>query len=326
MSLAIEARSLSKSYPKRNAPPVIAVNDVSLAIPAGQVFAFLGPNGAGKTTTIKMMCGLITPDSGSTLLNGFDSTHQHFKAMSQIGVVLEGTRNVYWRLNAWENLMYFGRIKGLGGARLKARAEQFLRDLDLWDRRKDLVNEFSRGMQQKVSIACALIHDPPIVLLDEPTLGLDVQSSRTVKSWVSKLAREEGKTIVLTTHQLDMAEALCDRVAIMNKGRLVANQPVSELLNVFRQEYYQITLRGRLNSNRPEWLHGLKIDEEEGETTLTGAIAGQDALHTLLDGLYSLGLPLLEAKRIDPNLEDIFVRLTGVESNGAPATNRSSSV
>lgn len=323
MPIAIEANDLSKSYPKRKAPPVIAVNGVSLAIPAGQVFAFLGPNGAGKTTTIKMMCGLITPDAGTTRLNGFDSTRQHFQAMRQIGVVLEGTRNVYWRLSAWENLMYFGRIKGFGGNLLKERAEQFLRDLELWDRRNDLVNEFSRGMQQKVSIACALIHDPPIVLLDEPTLGLDVQASRTVRNWVAKLAHEQGKTIVLTTHQLDMAEALCDRVAIMSKGRLVANQPVSELLNVFRQEYYQITLRGRLNGNRPEWLTGLMISEDDGETTLTGAVAGQDALHALLEGLYGLGLPLLEAKRVDPNLEEIFVRLTSAESKSSAATNRS---
>jgi ABC-2 type transport system ATP-binding protein len=209
--------------------------------------------------------------------------------------------------------MYFGRIKGFAGQRLAQRAEQFLRELDLWERRNDLVNEFSRGMQQKVSIACALIHDPPIVLLDEPTLGLDVQASRTVRGWVEKLAREQGKTVVLTTHQLDMAQELCDRVAIMSKGRLVANQSVSELLSVFRQEYYQIKLKGHLNSHRPAWLNGLAVAEDNGETTLSGALAGQDALHNLLDNLHELGLPLLEARRVEPDLEEVFVRLTSDE-------------
>ena len=318
MAFAIEALDLSKSYPKRKAPPVKAVDHVSLAVPRGQVFAFLGPNGAGKTTTIKMMCGLITPDTGRALLNGYDAQRQHYQAMRQIGVVLEGTRNVYWRLTAWENLMYFGRIKGFAGRMLQQRAERFLRELDLWERRNDLVNEFSRGMQQKVSIACALIHDPPIVLLDVPTLGLDVQAARVVKGWVARLSRQEGKTVVLTTHQLDMAEELCDRVAIMSHGRLVANQSVSELLNVFRQEYYQIRLKGRLNGNRPACLNGLTASEDNGETTLTGPVAGQDALHTLLDSLYSLGMPLLEARRVDPNLEEVFVRLTS-ESGAAPA-------
>jgi ABC-2 type transport system ATP-binding protein len=307
---AIEVNGLCKTYPKRHAPPVKAVDHVSLTVEPGQVFAFLGPNGAGKTTTIKMMCGLITPDSGDVHLNGIAVERDKYQAMQQIGVVLEGTRNVYWRLTAWENLMYFGRLKGCTGKWLAQRAEQFLRDLELWDRRNDLVNEFSRGMQQKVSIACALIHDPPIVLLDEPTLGLDVAASRTVKGWVARLAREQGKTVVLTTHQLDMAQELCDRVAIMNKGRLVANQPVSELLSIFRQEYYQIRVKGHLYGYRPAWLEGLTAVEDEDETVFSGSVSGQGALHMLLDNLHELGLPLLEARRVDPDLEEVFVRLT----------------
>ncbi len=323
MSDAIEVQGLSKSYPKRNAPPVRAVDGVSLTVQRGQVFAFLGPNGAGKTTTIKMMCGLITPDAGRVWLNGVDVSRDKFRAMRQIGVVLEGTRNVYWRLTAWENLMYFGRLKGFAGRLLTQRAEQFLREFELWDRRNDLVNEFSRGMQQKVSIACALIHDPPIVLLDEPTLGLDVAASRTVRGWVAKLAREQGKTVVLTTHQLDMAQALSDRVAIMSRGRLVANQPVGELLRVFRAEYYQIRLKGRLNGNRPAWLDELSlstaVDVEENETVLSGPLPGQNALHQLLDNLHELGLPLLEARRVEPDLEEVFVKLVDGEAEAGQA-------
>src|SRR5258707_1837561 len=136
---AIEIASLSKTYRKGKNPPIQAVDSLSLTVPRGQVLAFLGPNGAGKTTTIKMICGLISPTTGSVQLNGYDSARQRGQAMNQIGAVLEGTRNVYWRLSAWENLMYFGRLKGQWGKSLTQRGEALLRDLDLWDRRNDEV-------------------------------------------------------------------------------------------------------------------------------------------------------------------------------------------
>ncbi len=230
--LAIQTTALAKSYRKRGRPPIDAVRPLDLAVPAGQIFGFLGPNGAGKTTTIKMLCGLVTPDSGQVLLNGFDVRRQRGHAMRQIGAVLEGTRNVYWRLSAWRNLRYFAGIKGCAGPQVVRRAETLLRELDLWERRHDTVQTFSRGMQQKVAVACALIADPPIILLDEPTLGLDVRSARTVREWIVKLSRQRGKTVVLTTHQLDMAEEVCDRIAIMHRGALIADQPVTDLLSL----------------------------------------------------------------------------------------------
>src|SRR5262249_5065163 len=158
-----------------------AVADLNMSIPEGEVFSFLGPNGAGKTTTIKMVCGLITPTSGQITLNGYDIARQSRKAVSQIGVVLEGARNIYWRLSAWENLLYFGRLRGCSDKKLKALAEQLLRELDLWDRRNDPVRFFSRGMQQKIALASALVTDPSIILLDEPTLGLDVEAAKVVE-------------------------------------------------------------------------------------------------------------------------------------------------
>ncbi len=179
--VAIEIESLSKVYYQRNKTAIHAVENLNLTVPAGQVFGFLGANGAGKTTTIKMICGVIIPNSGRVCVNGYDVTRNRGMAMRQVGAVLEGTRNVYWRLTAWENLIYFGQLKGCWGKPLKARAEQLLRELDLWDRRNDTVRTFSRGMQQKVAIASALIADPPIILLDEPTLGLDFHASHTVK-------------------------------------------------------------------------------------------------------------------------------------------------
>ena len=308
MPTAIEIEHLSKRYPKRNGTPVKAVDDLNLTVAAGEVLGFLGANGAGKTTTIKMLCGLITPDAGQVRVNGYAVAHERSAAMRQIGAVLEGTRNIYWRLSAWQNLLYFGRLKGCNGKELYVRAEKLLRELELWERRHDPVREFSRGMQQKVAIACALIADPPIVLLDEPTLGLDVQAARTVKHWIRQLSSERGKTVVLTTHQLDMAQELCDRVAIMRQGQLIADQPTAALLDLFRQEHYQIRVRGEVN-NSPIALEGFTISQENGDTLLSGTLTDQASLYLALDKLRALGLSLLSVQKAEPNLEEVFVQL-----------------
>ena len=305
---AIELESLTKTFRRRGSAPVRAVVDLSLSIPRGQIFGFLGPNGAGKTTTIKMMCGVVTPDSGRATLLGHDVQRDRSAAVRQIGAVLEGARTVYWRLSAMENLMYFGRLKGVRDKYLKPRAERLLKDLDLWERRNDDVREFSRGMQQKVAISAALMSDPPIVLLDEPTLGLDVESARTVREWVSRLAKEENKTVLLTTHQLAMAQELCDRVAIINEGRLIADRAVGELLSLFRRDYYTIRVGGQFKSegSLPE---GLILEESEDETTVSGDIADQQRLHQVLRCIREQGLPLLSVQRAEPSLEHIFIEL-----------------
>ena len=312
--IAIQIEGLSKTYRQRNGQPIQAVRDLNLSVTAGQVFGFLGPNGAGKTTTIKMACGLVKPTAGWVRVNGCDVWHRRGAAVRQIGAVLEGTRNVHWPLSAWDNLIYFGNLKGLWGRRLSGRAEQLLRELELWERRKDLVRTFSRGMQQKVAIACALVADPPILLLDEPTLGLDVQAARAVKEMVRKLAREQGKTVVLTTHQLDMAEELCDRVAIISQGRIIANEPVGELLDLFSEAYYQIRVEGRLPAEMGELFDHLTVSEENGNTILSGPIADQDVLHAILERLREMGLPLLSASRVEPDLEEVFVRVLDTDA------------
>jgi ABC-2 type transport system ATP-binding protein len=312
MPPAIEIEHLSKSYPKRNGAVVKAVDDLNLVVPTGQVLGFLGANGAGKTTTIKMLCGLITPDVGLVRLHGYHVARQRGAAMRQIGAVLEGTRNVYWRMSAWDNLLYFGRLKGCTGKILHERAETLLQELALWERRKDPVSEYSRGMQQKVAIACALIADPPIVLLDEPTLGLDVQAARTVKNWIRQLSGERGNTVLLTTHQLDMAQELCDHVAIMRQGKLITNQPTAALLDLFRHEYYQIRIVGEINGDQP-LLSTFSRTHENGQTIFSGAIPDQVGLYQALGEVHAAGLPLVGVQRAEPNLEEIFVRLMEVE-------------
>ena len=306
---AIQIAELSKSFPRKGHPPTVAVDRLSFTIPEGQIFGILGPNGAGKTTTIKMICGLIHPDNGEVQIGPYDLQTQRRQAMSLIGAVLEGTRNIYWRLSAWENLMYFARLKGVLARHAAARAKMLLGELGLWDRRKEAVRTFSRGMQQKVAIACALVADPQVVLLDEPTLGLDVQAARTVRKWVAELSHEQGKTVILTTHQLPMAQDLCDQIAIMREGKLLANEPTQKLLTLFDEEVYNIRLEGKLPEQAVSDLPGFSADYLDGQTVLTGPVRQGQDLYALLDRIRLAGLPLVSVTRERADLEGIFLKL-----------------
>ncbi|MGH3645659.1 MAG: ATP-binding cassette domain-containing protein [Micromonosporaceae bacterium] len=303
---ALELRGLTKRYGSST-----AVEDVSLQIPYGQVFGLLGPNGAGKTTTIKMIAGLVTPTAGSARVGGYDIGAQRSRAVQHIGAVLEGSRNVYWSLTAWQNLLYFGRLKGLRAAEIKPRAERLLRDLGLWQRRGEQVGGFSRGMQQKVAIAAALVTDPPILLLDEPTIGLDVEAARTVREWVVQLARERAKTVVLTTHQLAMAEELSDRVAVIREGRIITDLPTSELLDRYVEDRYAVEVAGaRISGLLPV---DAVVESVNGRTTIQLPTADQDSLYAVLTGLHQAAVPVLGVSRVRPSLEEVFVQLVRKE-------------
>ncbi len=300
MSSILEIHHLNKIYPEA----IHAVSDLNLSLHRGQIFGLLGTNGAGKTTTIKMICGLVTPTSGTIRVEGFDVRKDRGKVMRRLGAVLEGTRNIYWRLTAWHNLIYFGRLKGVNSADLKTRAAHLLSEMGLWERRFDEVGKFSRGMQQKVAIAAALMADPPLLLLDEPTLGLDVQASRYVKDLLLKLAGEQGKTIILTTHQLDVAQSVCDRIAIMRQGKVLTDQPKDALMQVFTQEVYEIRLGGIFQPS-----NGLHAVYENQETLLLGHFPTQSELFGVLDEIRQSGLPLLSVNRKTPTLEDVFIHV-----------------
>jgi len=302
---AIAIEGLTKIYGR----DLRAVDGIHLQVPAGQVFGLLGPNGAGKTTTIKLLCGLVSPSAGSAALRGFDIRQQRSSAVMHLGAVLEGGRNVYWSLSAWQNLLYFGRLKGLSGGEIKPRAERLLRDLGLWSVRHAQVGGFSRGMQQKVAIASALITDPPILLLDEPTIGLDVEAARTVKDWIVSLAQEQRKTIVLTTHQLNLAQELSDRVAIMRAGRIVADMPVLDLLRRFKQDRYRIVLATQSELPGIELPAGATVGHEDGATVITSPSLQSRQLYALLARLNEAGLPLRSVSPVEPDLEDVFLEL-----------------
>lgn len=302
---AIEITGLTKTYGPDGTP---AVDDLSLTVEPGCVFGFLGPNGAGKTTTIKIAAGLLSATAGTVRLNGHDVTGRRAAAMAQFGVVLEGSRNVYWNLTARQNLVYFGRLKGMTRAAVRSRANELLTDLGLWDRRDDKVGTFSRGMQQKVAIAAALIADPPIVLLDEPTLGLDVAATRTVKNWIAEQSYDRGKTILLTTHQLDVVSELCDRVAVIRNGRLVTDLPTGELLARFRQrDLYEI--RVEKTGSLPALPDGFTATDDGDITAITGRVGDPGEIYALLDRLRDHGLVLQSLTQSQPGLEDVFLSL-----------------
>ena len=313
---AIALSGLTKRY-RRGKDWLTAVNDVTLTVPAGQVTCLLGPNGAGKTTTIKMACGLIVPTAGSIRINGYDVGRRRADAVRQIGAVLEGSRNVYWPLTAWQNLMYFGRLKGLRAAEIKPRAERLLTDLGLWDRRGETVGSYSRGMQQKVAIAAALITDPPVLLLDEPTIGLDVEAARTVKDWIAHLAADEGKTIVLTTHQLPIVQELASRIAVIRNGEIIADLPTGELLSRFAEDRFEVRVAGLLHGFAGAVPAGAHAEADAKTTRVTLRDADQARLHEFLDDLRTARAPILSVTQAQPGLEEIFLRLI---SSGASAS------
>jgi ABC-2 type transport system ATP-binding protein len=305
---AIEVSGLSKVY-GRGRSTFAAVKPTTFSVPPGQVIGLLGPNGAGKTTTIKMICGLITPTSGWVKLGGFDVARHRPKAVRQIGAVLEGSRNVYWPLSAWENLLYFGRLKGLRGSEIKPRAQRLLTELGLWDRRHEPVGSYSRGMQQKVAVSVALIADPPVVLLDEPTLGLDVEAARTVKDWIAHLAADEGKTVLLTTHQLEVAQELSHRIAVIKEGEVIADLPTQELLSRHAENRFEMRVAGALEWRTGDLPAAIQIESEGGETRIMLDDPDGNGVYDVLDRLREAGRPLVSVAQARPSLEEVFLRL-----------------
>ena len=218
----IETQALFKRYGDK-----LAVNNVSFEVQAGEVFGFLGPNGAGKTTTIKMIVGLLQPTSGTIRVAGYDVQTQPLLAKAASGYVPD-TPNLYAKLTGRELLRFVGDLYSLDRQRLAQRTEELLRVLDLNEAADQTIDSYSHGMQQKTSLAAALMHDPKVLVLDEPTVGLDPKSARLIKDILRQMA-ERGTAVFLSTHILEIAERMCDRIGIIDKGALVAVGTMNEL-------------------------------------------------------------------------------------------------
>jgi len=221
----IETRDLIKRYGDK-----VAVNNVGFDVYSGEVFGFLGPNGAGKTTTIKMIIGLLQPTSGSVKVVGYDIQSQPMQAKAVSGYVPD-TPNLYAKLTGRELLRFVGDLYNLDRQQVTRRIDELLRILDLTAAADDTIDSYSHGMQQKASLAAALVHDPRVLVLDEPTVGLDPKSARLIKDVLRQLA-DRGAAVMLSTHILEIAERMCDRIGIINKGELVAIGTMEQLRNL----------------------------------------------------------------------------------------------
>jgi ABC-2 type transport system ATP-binding protein len=318
---AILVSNLVKSY-RPDKPN--AVDGISFEIEPGTVFGLLGPNGAGKTTTIKMILGLVLPTYGSIHLAGFDVSKQRNQAMSHAGAILEGSRNVYWRLSARSNLEYFGALRGMQGKPLARRIAEVLELVELADRADEEVRYLSRGMQQKVALATAILHNPDVLLLDEPTLGLDVHASRTIEQVIRQFVEQQGKSVVLTTHQMDLAERLSDRIFVIHKGKKVEEGPTGEVIDRFggQHETMEIQLAAVPNPDILEQIKAcfprLSAALEGDKVTLTWMdTSSQNELLNLMNQLDAMGLTILQAGRRTATLEEVFLHLTS-EPGKAP--------
>lgn len=313
---AISVANLVKSY---DAAKLKAVDGISFEVLSGQVFGLLGPNGAGKTTTIKMILGLVIPTEGSVQLNGCNMATQRALGLRHVGAILEGSRNIYWRLSARANLEYFGALRGMQGKTLRQRIDELLELVDLLERAEEETRYLSRGMQQKVALAVALLHDPAVLLLDEPTLGLDVQAAKTIEKTIQELVGR-GKTVLLTTHQMALAEKLCDRVFVIHKGRKIAEGPTRTIIQQFGEGHQtlEIQVGTELARDFLERLQGqfplLAVSSGEGKTILSWADStSQHEMMNLLNTLDGKGIPILQVGRREATLEEVFVQLTGEE-------------
>ena len=309
--MILEVKDLFKTYRlSRTISEHAAVRGISFGIAAGEILSFLGPNGAGKTTTIKMIAGLIKPTAGQITVAGLDPQSDR-GAAREIGAVLEGNRNIYWRLTPQENLEYFGALRGLSRRVSRARGKTLLKRLGLSEQTRAEVRSLSRGMQQKVAIAVAVLHEPHLLLLDEPTLGLDPRSCDDVKRLVMELA-DEGRAVLLTTHQLDVAEEVSDRLALIRKGQLVVNGTMNDVLSADKGNAYTIRFKGLLSQKQLAALASKEIRIEGESLRVFGATA---ELYTIIEILKPIQIVSLSCER--KRLSEVFLELAYESTEGS---------
>ncbi|MES2692371.1 MAG: ATP-binding cassette domain-containing protein [Verrucomicrobiota bacterium] len=223
----IEANGLTKTFKDKKRGEIHAAEDVSFRVQPGQIYGLLGANGAGKTTTLRMLATLLQPTRGSATVAGFDVMRDPAKVRANVGFLAASTA-LYGRLTAREMIAYFGRLNGLSGAQIKARTQKLSDELDMDEFMDRRCEKFSTGMKQKTSIARTLVHDPAVMIFDEPTLGLDVMAARTIVRFVRD-CRDQGKTVIYSTHVMSEVEKLCDVIGIIHGGRLLAEGTLAEL-------------------------------------------------------------------------------------------------
>ena len=293
----------------RNFGSIRALDDLSIEVPTGSVFGFLGPNGAGKTTTIRLLLGLLEPTQGRAQVVGFDTVRQADEIRTRSGALLEHN-GLYERLSAENNLEFYGRVWRIPASERQARIRELLTNLDLWERRKEPVSNWSRGMKQKLAMARALFHRPTLLFLDEPTAGLDPSAAARLRDDLEKLVEIEGVTVFLNTHNLAEAERLCQQIGIIRRGKLVANGSPSKLRA--RAGVPHLEIRGvGFTSDAIQELRRRKevVSAELHNNSLTIQLREAGETAPLVSILVRSGVQVEEVIKAQSSLEEVFLSL-----------------
>jgi ABC-2 type transport system ATP-binding protein len=328
MEIMVETKDLAKTFGNAKQGEVQAVKGINLQINKGEIFSLLGPNGAGKTTTISMISGLTPPTRGDAFIGGHSITSQPLEAKRLLGVVPQEIA-LYPSLNARQNLEFFGKMYGLSGKDLTQRIDHMLEFVELSDRQADRIETYSGGMKRRINIAAGLLHDPQVVYMDEPTVGIDPQSRRRVLDTVKQLRDQRGITILYTTHLMEEAQELSDRVGIIDHGEIIALgtpgdliQQVGELDRLICKVGDTIISQATLDQikNSVDGVTNAIFDPpgEEGEnkTNLSGLLIvhakrGRKALPFILHLAEDAGIAIESVEVREPDLEAVFLQLTG---------------
>ena len=289
-----------------------ALNDVTLRVPSGAIFGLLGPNGAGKTTLLKVLSCLVLPTSGTARVGGFDTRSSESQVKRILGFVTSDERSFYWRLTGKENLQFFGALYQMHGGPLQERISYLLDRLDLSEQADKPFRDYSSGMKQRLAVARGLLHDPPVLLLDEPTRSLDPISAKHLRRFISEeLNGKEKKTLLLATHNLQEAEQLCQEVAVLSRGRILGAGRVEELPDWgLGKDAYVLVFSG-LESPVPGFGAGLSITGLQGGLLRVAGDFGRDgeALSALLREVLRNGGRVVSCTKVEPTLQEVFDRI-----------------
>lgn len=304
---ALEIQNLTKKY-----GDYIAVDNMSLTVEEGEIFGFLGSNGAGKSTTINMISGLLKSNDGKITILGEDIKRNSNFTKKNLGIVPQDIA-IYEDLTAYENVRFFAGLYGLRGEKLKARSEEALSFVGLSDKKKEYPRNFSGGMKRRLNIACALAHKPRLIIMDEPTVGIDPQSRNYILESVKELNRM-GCTIIYTSHYMEEVEEICSRIAIIDHGKIIAdgtNEELKLIVTDTAEHLIKVKSTAKVNKKKLETLNGVKTVQVDEDLVMIGSEVGVNNLNTIIQYFISNDIEIKNIEAKTPNLETVFLTLTG---------------